>query len=353
MSSTGQYIAACSNSGTIHISVDYGANWGLDVAPYNKPWTSISMNSNGQYIIACLSSGNDEEGIYYSNNCGNSWYGYAYETPANFFHIATSSTGQYSVASLDSSFNTAGNGIYVSNNFGPTWNKVLSTSIALNWRGVTINSTGQYMAVCISNISTSPLIYVSNDYGSTWVSTYFNDNIGSSYIAMNSTGQQLLLAEDGAWVYSGQLYNTNISSGSTTCFGILQNYIITLDPNHYTTIIDTSIIGEGGNGTIDILNITSNYSTNLSFHSIYSTGIITQNQIKILNDPTFFHDPYIQVYFSYVTGQVSIYNSTTNPSCKYNITVKGSFTYNLPITISQNGGTPPGSPPSVIPVPFE
>jgi hypothetical protein len=332
MSSTGQSIVACiyATAGTttgIYISNNNGNSW-LQSYPNNYNWKYIVMSSSGQYIAACIYSG----GIYISNNNGNSWT----QTTApseNWNSIAMSSSGQYIVACIQNG------GIYISTNYGSNWTKTSAQSA--QWQSIAMSSSGQYIIACDDN-STSGGVFINTNYGNgdgDWSQIIPSTNSWIS-VTMNSSGQKISTFQNtNNTLYNYNLY-TNVNPETTFYFGILQNYQFDLNPGYYINIIDPQTSGLGGTGKIYILNITSGYSTYLLFRSIYNSTGITQNQLYILNDPTLFHDTNISIYFSYIYGTVTI---ITNILCSFNVTVEGSFNYNLPESLSSSSGQVPTS----------
>jgi len=385
MSSTGQYIVASNDNTGIYVSANFGNSWTLTSAP-NLIWTCISISSTGQYIAASVSNA---DYIYVSANFGNSWT--LTSTPAlNWTGVAINSTGQH-IAACGSTDNFTGNYIYTNANFGiGSWTQ--ATNVPLDWTGIAINSTGQYIAGVVPSNSNYGIIYISSNFGSTWTIK----NVGSQYgnyvsqikmssngqymiaisvgqylfvssdfginwsntstlalnwtsITMSSSGQYIADCVNAGGIYTGYLYNympALLTSGSS----VLQNYNITINGGNYTVIINPPI-NQGGCGVMDILNLTNGYSTNISFNSIYSTDIITQNQISILNNFTSVCDPDIQIYFSYGTGELAIFCPSVLSTL--NIEITGSFSYSLPSTSTVNSTTTTGPVPgNFTPIPF-
>ena len=71
-------------------------------------------------------------------------------------YSSTNNSGQYQTAVVYGGY------IYVSSDYGATWvQKGTSTS----WWGISISSTGQYQTAVVYG----GYIYVSSDYGATWI----------------------------------------------------------------------------------------------------------------------------------------------------------------------------------------
>jgi hypothetical protein len=393
MSSTGQYIVialydtndtnALGTNGLFNMyyySENYGFNWTLNSNSYPNiaplyavlKFTSVAMSSSGQNIAFI---GND----YISTTQNFVVYGNNYGDPLNMNIIYDISGNTHPISSYVISMNSAGNIIafcpyfttgyvYVGTQNGSSWVFQDSRQTSLNstsyiWRSITMSSSGQYMAICAyddisgGEIAGKGILYSSN-YGLSWYQLFDQPNYSNwGTIALNSSGQKMIVGQDftDGVVVTGTISLTNlppilIPSSSSSSNSILQNYNNTILPNSYINVISPTN-NNGGGGTINILNLTNGYATNITFNSVYISGNIINiplNQIQILqyfnntsNPPSSLQDPSINIYFSYINGILSIYSSG---GVLLNIEVIGSFTYQLPQTISLTSG-PPGPPP--------
>ena len=124
--STGQFIAIATGSssslvGGIYLSSDYGLSWknstvpsltaNTQITPYPY-WVCISLNSTGQYIYAASNTGS----IYSSSDFGNTW-NLVYVISANLKSIITDTTGSVVIATTKTLVN------YVSSNYGQNWSQ--------------------------------------------------------------------------------------------------------------------------------------------------------------------------------------------------------------------------------------
>jgi len=227
ISSTGQYQSVCVSSQAnygIFYSNNYGVSWqqsssilagisSTNIATTSIPWKNISMSSTGQYQSACL-SGTGTYGIFYSNNYGVSWQQFSSiisTTGTNiamigtyWYYVSVSSTGQYQSAVV---YNTAGYGIFYSNNYGVSWQQsasiITTTGIniattSISWWKIAISSTGQYQSAFVYNQSPYGIFY-SNNYGVSWqqcasIITTTGTNVATTVvnlygISVSSTGQ--------------------------------------------------------------------------------------------------------------------------------------------------------------------
>lgn len=372
MSSTGQYIVIAlyypSDSGNLfnmyYYSENYGFNWTLNSNSFPNPgplnsalkFTSVAMSSSGQNIAFTAYDYLSTTNIYV-----------VYGNPLNLYKIynfnLTTSETSYVI-----SMNSAGNivaicpyfttGIvYVGTRNGSSWvfQATSLNSTSYIWRSITMSSSGQYMAICAYDSIAGEGIFYSSNYGLSWYQLSDQPSYSNwGTIALNSSGQKMIVGQDlsDGVVVTGTISLTNtppilIPSSSNS---ILQNYNNTILPNSYINVISPTN-NNGGGGTINILNLTNGYATNITFNSVDISGNtinIPLNQIQILqyfnntsNPPSSLQDPSINIYFSYINGILSIYSSG---GVLLNIEVIGSFTYQLPQTISLISG-PPGPPP--------
>jgi photosystem II stability/assembly factor-like uncharacterized protein len=122
--------------------------------------SALSLDGSISYI--CQASGY----IYKSDNYGISWAQLS-QPSRNWSSIACSSTGQVVVASIQ-----LGSSIYVSLDYGVSWVEAWNGLGAQFWKRVCCSSTGQYLFACsINGTNTTGGIFVSSDFGATWSRT--------------------------------------------------------------------------------------------------------------------------------------------------------------------------------------
>eukprot|EP01032_Pedospumella_encystans_P009801 gene9801-11509_t len=202
--STGQIVAAAVNNGGIELSMNGGATWEPSFAP-TLPWEEICSDDSGQYLVAVNT--NFEDGIYWSDNFGYNWT--AANTDAEEYvdwrSVTSDATGQYVVAAA-----TDYGGIFVSSNFGKTWNE---TNAPTNyWSSVSSDKSGVYLTAVINGGK----IYTSNNSGLNW---YPSNSPSLSWysVASDATGQ-FLVAVAGytpAGIYNSMDYGLNWYASST------------------------------------------------------------------------------------------------------------------------------------------
>ncbi len=227
MSSSGSYIYAASGDGSIYSTADAGTIW----SPNYYGWTGIASSQTGQYMVAVIGAG-EEGAVFVSNNYGSNWIQVRYDTNSYFnavscdsicqhiivapgntnyallssdrgsswssstpilpdeqsmTNVAMSGTGQYIVVSSISTYEyTASGTIYVSNDFGASWQQGPTPSYTFT--ALTVSMNGEYMRAIPTRVGTTG--FYSEDFGKTWIS----QTIPSSFAAFaaNSTGQFLV-----------------------------------------------------------------------------------------------------------------------------------------------------------------
>jgi UDP-3-O-[3-hydroxymyristoyl] glucosamine N-acyltransferase len=230
MSLTGQYQSAISNSSSygnsIYKSNNYGLTWNTSTiytntnsgATYNtgSGWLEISVSGTGQYQYA-IPDNTDiysfSKYIYRSSNYGNSWFISNYTSTLVWTCISSSSSGQYIIAGTKLNF------LFLSSSYGINWNTTCNNNITnpsnKYWNSVSISSNGQYVYAASLSTQSSPNsenrdnIYISNDFGTSWVSI---ENTSS-----NNYWQCIRCSSDGKYVYavssSDFIYNAKINDG--------------------------------------------------------------------------------------------------------------------------------------------
>lgn len=193
ISSTGQTMAIVVNSAYLFYSTDYGANWTQSVGAYYRYWTSISMSSTGKYILASSNgtSGPSTDNLYLSEKI-DVWKPKA--SSQNWKCVSVSDSGQYMVACVENGY------LYVSKDLGNSWTQRDSSR---NWSSVT-TSNGQYMAACVNG----GYLYLSNDYGDTWTQQTF-DTTRNWYSIAISGNQYMVACVNGGYLYIFKFYNNN------------------------------------------------------------------------------------------------------------------------------------------------
>jgi hypothetical protein len=121
---------------------------------------------------------------------GQNWKQVATTNTSSWTGTSLSYSGQYHITVANSGL------LYVSSNYGQTWISITTSnglsSNTIGWIGCSISSSGQYMAACYQSVGTIGGVYISSNYGQTWnyiqvANAYFE------FIVMSSTGQYMTI----------------------------------------------------------------------------------------------------------------------------------------------------------------
>lgn len=153
ISTNAAYMLAAINSGILYMSTNTGNNWTMiggtnsgstfGLPSVSSSWSSVSVNSTGSYMLAGINSGS----LYLSTNYGTYWVTISgvpntFGLPTNasaWSGTAINSTGTIMTASISSGY------IYTTINGGKTWSPY-TVGLATNgkWYSVAMNSSGNY-----------------------------------------------------------------------------------------------------------------------------------------------------------------------------------------------------------------
>ena len=222
MDSDGSVIAAViggdegdeSSTGTIWLSVDYGATWTEQIPPPvtmpgTKNWQAITSNADGSKLAACVGDGSQEPpgsvvgNIWTYDSAGGvpaEWTGICCNTdgarmavcntthiyissdsgatleqkqiataPAEWSAIACSDDFIFQVAA--EGYGTSTGRVWLSIDGGENWTQNAGAPAA-QWKSVTINNDGTMIAAVVggntTNTTTAGSIWISEDSGVTW-----------------------------------------------------------------------------------------------------------------------------------------------------------------------------------------
>ena len=205
VSASGKYQAAIEEYGDIYISSDFGTTW----VPRTNIGTSLTNNIKisltGQYQSAANGTS-----VYTSNNYGLTW--------SNAYHIGTSQifvsmclTGQYQAII------SSGDGLYQSSDYGVSWTKntnvngdLYNSILSFPTAGVSMSYDGKrQIIVCEA-------IYLSTDYGNTWITTTIIDDQYGEFddhnwvgCDMSSDGQYMTAIEVTGEIYISSDFGNN------------------------------------------------------------------------------------------------------------------------------------------------
>jgi hypothetical protein len=200
MSSNGEYQTAvgynAAGVGKIYNSYDYGITWKLNTSSTTytdvAKWISIAMSSDGKYqYVSAYDPYNSVYPVYSAD------YGITWSNSIFFNSLGTTTMGFVATSSDGSCITLSDYGpdtIYVSTNYGSTW--ITITSFA-NATALAMSTTGQYQI-----IGGSPGTYMSRDYGTTWVNTSLPGSFSSYSLSPNgqyiSAGGQYFSSDYGS-----------------------------------------------------------------------------------------------------------------------------------------------------------
>jgi hypothetical protein len=157
---------------------NFGLHWtdatSATIGP--KRWLAVSLSANGQYQSAVNADGD----IYVSDDYGITW-NTTFNIGPIIFNGLNENYGNCIAISLDGSIQVASNGksIFVSYDYGHTWIDQLDTVDSLQIY-VSISLNGQYQTV----ISCGDTAYFSSDYGNNW--SFLYDNTDDLYNSINN-----------------------------------------------------------------------------------------------------------------------------------------------------------------------
>jgi len=211
------------NTGPGGPAVTFSSRTALQTLNNNTPGT-IAMSTDGKYITYITSSSVSAGNIYVSSNYGASFSqspssGYSINTAGgqtiqgismtslNYAAVGMSASGQYQTV-----VETTSGAIYVSSDYGLSWvetNKAYtynsgywsSNNISISWGGVCVSSNGQVQVAWVNSVGS---YYISNNIvpreqytplTKDWTSTSFTDV--SVYVAMSSNGDRVLQHSSG------------------------------------------------------------------------------------------------------------------------------------------------------------
>ena len=184
-------------------SIDHLINYSESRANIRKQTTSSTTNITQTYnvpILVVLS--NDDAGAF--ADYGVSWINRTKYTVnvQNWLSVSISASGKYQAAIEEYG------DIYVSNNFGNTWIKRNNIGTSLT-NQISISLTGQYQTA-----ANGTEIYVSSNYGITWSQVY-SFGLSQIFVSMCLTGQYQAVISSGDTLYQssdyGQTWTKNVN----------------------------------------------------------------------------------------------------------------------------------------------
>jgi hypothetical protein len=204
------------------MSRDFGSTWnvisGIIFAAYYDTigfWTSVAISANGLIIIGCFA-----QRVFFSIDSGYSWFTPNVGIPNNptFTAVACNADGSIlmfavgtrgDVYRLDGHTVTTSGGIYISYDFGITWNLSSNTSDGTiitnsNWICLKSNTSGSILIA----IDIDGNIYLSTNRGLIWT------NVTNQYYKWTSVVSNFDGTKNFATIEDGGIFYYNVSNAS-------------------------------------------------------------------------------------------------------------------------------------------
>lgn len=231
ISSSGKYQSICGNANVIYSS-DYGYTWkSTNIGDYNL--NSITMSDDGKYQTVC-GTNTDNNSVMYSKTYGLLWsHSNLGNSDIDWKYISCSSCGQYqTICSSDY--------IKRSEDYGYNW--IESNSGKKNWKICHVTPYGRIQLACnydngihLQNDETSEEIldegiYLSKDFGYTWELCYSTKDENCKSLSVSDTLQYIFVVKDNN-IITSKIDNNNIIPGQITVntkFNINNNATILL-----------------------------------------------------------------------------------------------------------------------------
>jgi hypothetical protein len=274
---SGQYMAATATSwgvnqagqaGGVFVSSDYGATWTFKL--FINYWSKVTISDNGQYMIATPTFGQ----AYKSSDYGVNWsaitstvsYNGVTLTPGSgsFFDTCTpsiSGDGQYMIL-----INTYPNGypyrcVFVSNDYGSSWVVSIVSPFEANIRyyGSSMSSNGAYMFVAKDGE-----ILRSTNYGSSWTSVVADASVVFQDVKCLADGSKVIAAK-----------TKSVNSGIPTNETLAPDYLMTSSNYGSSSTWSNITSGSGSLKAWGVCSInTYNSGTGYGLYDTYATTFV-------------------------------------------------------------------------------
>ena len=217
-SGRGQYVlTGYWSNNAIAVSSDYGVTWTarsctMSLAPLPSIdfyMTGTCVSDSGQYMYICCQDGNETISIGKSSDYGVTWTNVYYSSQMSSGQpvilptskIACSGDGKYvtTFLNLQNAGFSWGYRLYKSSDYGVSWNASGFTSLRY-WTDVAINTSGQYQLITqmsgfgTGNIAGEGRIYLSSNYGASFIEKTYDQYDRALYCDMSENGQYMLVA---------------------------------------------------------------------------------------------------------------------------------------------------------------
>jgi hypothetical protein len=218
--------------------------------------------------------------------------------------IACNNDGKYVLCAAN--YNTPRT-LYLSSNGGNNWSRIDNANIGLTsgiqYYGMAISDTGQYMYVTDFNMR----IMKSTNYGASWTMSR-DATWDTTVVSCDETGQYVLSnGSDGIGTSNGMFYSSDYGSSWTSNFGFVNIVAVNISNN-----ASYWVIGQN-NGYVYI-------STNfgVSWTSIYSTSGTQVRNVKVTNVGVVYRTTLTANLYKYSSGSWSIVSTVSDAFCSIN-----------------------------------
>ena len=264
-SNDGTKIAVASSGNGIYTSADSGASWVNRTSSLSPQpsWTAIVSSSDGRYIAASAAfSSNSSDGVYISSDFGLTWDKTL--TQGAIASIAMSSDGSKIIAALSAGGSAGVTSIHRSSDFGATWSNSISGIPALartgNYFQLTISDDGVHLAASYSSNDWAVRgLIISSNSGDSWTQITTGIPVGLARIAASADGSKIAYKVSGSPVYFSSDYgvswtNSSWLDGNANGLSLRDNgnVIILIESGDTTDTIYISMDG-GASGSNQIL----------------------------------------------------------------------------------------------------
>ena len=186
---TGQFLAAAEYNGYVWTSSDYGVDWTeRTILPYGS-WNSIASSANGSRIMATRYNTGS---VYISDDYGSTW-SVSNTGGTKLYDIDSSADGSFLVTVDRDGY------LYTSDTYGVNWTEHVSLGTR-SWVAAEISANGQH----IIGFGSLSLTAISHDYGVTWDNVTGLPNPYWKNAAMSDDGSVIMVGEDHS--VSGRVY---------------------------------------------------------------------------------------------------------------------------------------------------
>ncbi len=173
-------------------------------------YTSVASSADGSHLIVGVTeggNGTDPSPLYVSSNYGATWENVASNADNgiqdDWQSVAASADGNTLVAASNdavniSTTNDVGGNIFISHDGGSSWTKISPTSGPTQWDYVAISGDGSEIAALANDDLSN--VYISNDGGATWNTSATTSNVNWwSSVSISSNGSKILVGGENSY----------------------------------------------------------------------------------------------------------------------------------------------------------